>query len=80
MQIFKKKKINKERRKINLRKILIKKRHSRRRKVISLCELNRRITILNQTETNLLRRLFIENVKISNIIKDFANVYNIKKR
>ena len=41
MRIFKEITMNKEKRKVNLRKILIKKRHSRRRKVISLCELNR---------------------------------------
>ena len=34
---------------------------------------------LNQTKTNLLRRLFIINAKISSIIKNLANVYNIKK-
>ena len=45
----------------------------------SLCDLSRRITILNQIKINSLRRLFVENVKISNIIKDFANVYNIKR-
>ena len=45
----------------------------------NLCELNRRATNLNQIETNSLRRLFIENVKISSIIKNFINVYNIKK-
>ena len=37
------------------------------------------ITILNQIKTNSLRRLFIINAKISNIIKNFANVYNIKR-
>ena len=34
---------------------------------------------LKLNKTNSLRRLFIENVKISNIIKNFINVYNIKK-
>ena len=34
--------------------------------------------ISNQVETNSLRRLFIENMKISNVIKDSANAYNTK--
>ena len=45
MRAIKKTTIVKKRRKVNLRKILTKKRHSRRRKMINLCELNRRITI-----------------------------------
>ena len=53
MRTFKKVTIKKEKRKINLRKILIKKRHSRRRKIISLYESNRRITISNQTKKSL---------------------------
>ena len=35
--------------------------------------------ILNQTKMNTLRRLFVINAKISNIIKNFANVYNMKR-
>ena len=47
LRLFKKITINKKRRKINLRRILIKEYRSRRRKMMNLCELNRRITILN---------------------------------
>ena len=79
MQLFEKVTINKKRRKINLRRTSTKKRHSRRRIMKNLYESSRRATISNQTKTNSLRRLFIENVKISSIIKDFINVYNTKK-
>ena len=47
MRAFKKITINKKKRKINLRKILIKERHLRHRKMINLRELNRRIMISN---------------------------------
>ena len=40
MRLFKKITINKEKRKINLRKILIRKYRSRRRKIINLYESN----------------------------------------
>ena len=79
MRLFKKITINKEKRKINLRRILIRECRPRRRKVINLYERNRRITISNQIRTNTLRRLFIINAKISNIIKSFVNVYNMKR-
>ena len=79
MRLFKEITINKKKRKINLRRKLIKERYWRRRKVINLCELNRQTIILNQIKTNSLRRLFIENVRISSIINFFINVYNIKK-
>ena len=79
MRLFTKVTINKERRKINLRRILIRECRSRRRKMINLCESNRRIMILNQIQTISLRRLFIINAEISNIIKDFVNVHNMKK-
>ena len=40
MRLFKKITINKEKRKINLRRILTKERHSRRRIMKNLCELS----------------------------------------
>ena len=79
MRLFKGITINKKKRKINLRRTSAKKRRSRRRTIINLYESNRRTAILNQIKTNSLRRLFVKNVKISNIIKNLANVYNIKK-
>ena len=47
MRVFEKITINKKKQKINLRRILIRERHLRRCKIISICESNRRITILN---------------------------------
>ena len=41
MRLFKKITINKKKRKVNLRKTLIKKRHLKRRTMKNLCELNR---------------------------------------
>ena len=47
MRLFEGITINKEKRKINLRKTSTKERHSRRRIMKNLCESNRRATILN---------------------------------
>ena len=52
MRAFKKITINKIKRKINLRKILIRGRYSRHRKIIKLRESNRRITISNQIKNS----------------------------